>query len=517
MAHYRVSIAEDDTRQRRIAHDIRKQMIHAAGMRRVRFYDDETSAGPIPPPPGFIYRWEAEMQPAMHHRRRSHLWHEYPRPHPFQRGESSLSNRAVFGDDERGYQNLPFVPPHLAQIPTWSSTEAQDGYDSEDGQITTRVIELLDDSSNIMSDEDIIEPYGPTTEPIQTAAIRAESARQDADQSGSMVEAIFFYCIVCIFVVVLRNIPGLFSTLFGWDAWVGGDELGAGGELEGPQYNSGPFMASYFAATSQTMDSNISGGTPLKLPHDAPKHAETPARITVHWRAQHERPPIESPYGSKIYTTNKKPEDAKYPQWYAVTDKPTKATDKLGYFPIIAANPDYEACARILGLQKAVIPHIKQALRRRYWNKKNFLVLDYGEKQTRERLAEEINIGMRGYATKLTKILRAGKGSKPFLEATKEQWKPWDQLSQAVYKHGNYKSSGFLLYKLCEGLIQELRAEKQAARIYAYRMCQAKKRVRERNRREKGMRLPLMKTRQGTSLLKLALIRSGENRRNTIG
>ncbi|KAF3906928.1 hypothetical protein AA313_de0205053 [Arthrobotrys entomopaga] len=237
MSHHRVNPADDpEARQRRLIHHIRQNILNemrsAARHPHVHSYPGEqpdTLASPQA-----SYHWEMEFRPNSNPGR-AYSWRDGPYPPQLSRQESSISNRAVFGNDEYtdNYQNPAFVPPRLVQTPTWSSTQAQDGYESDDGPVDTRVTELLDGSSSSTSGEDIIEPYRPTTEPTQAATIHAYNAEQEIAHSGSVVELILFYSIVCILVVVLRNIPGFFPTLFGWNTLVGSDELGNGEGLEG--------------------------------------------------------------------------------------------------------------------------------------------------------------------------------------------------------------------------------------------------------------------------------------------
>ncbi|KAF3906931.1 hypothetical protein AA313_de0205760 [Arthrobotrys entomopaga] len=260
------------------------------------------------------------------------------------------------------------------------------------------------------------------------------------------------------------------------------------------------------------MASHFTGGIQLPAFSSIPENTGIGTHITVHWRSENQPPtfePISKPPAVEPIPNLKQesPEptiepvykSAKYPQWYAVATKPSKSNDPLGYLHNLPVNPPYHAYARLLGIDKSVIKHLKHALKRRYWNKENLLDLNYNRKETRERLAEEINIGMRNYATLLTKTLRAAKGNEMFLRATVEQWKPWDQLSNRVYTMGNYQLSGYLLYKTCEGLMEKLMGDKLLEKLYAI-----KRNMRVQKKKKKKQKIvesPLGRTRRQTRLL----------------
>ncbi|EPS43554.1 hypothetical protein H072_2415 [Dactylellina haptotyla CBS 200.50] len=159
--------------------------------------------------------------------------------------------------------------------------------------------------------------------------------------------------------------------------------------------------------------------------------------------------------------TNLKEKYSKYPQWYAVTKLPPKSADPGGYMNLLNRPAECRDYANVLGIKPWVIRHIKAALRRCYWKHPGILQLNYKNHEHRDRLAEEINIGIRNYATTITQELRSGNMSNKVLEKKENEYAAFMALSDCVYKLGSYQVSGYLLYKLAESIMKEMIKEKR--------------------------------------------------------
>ncbi|KAF3152036.1 hypothetical protein TWF594_005791 [Orbilia oligospora] len=153
---------------------------------------------------------------------------------------------------------------------------------------------------------------------------------------------------------------------------------------------------------------------------------------------------------------------SKLPQWFAVSEPPSLEADPEGYMNMVA-NGDSVIChANVLGIQPWVTHVLKKVLHWRYIHHPRTLQINLLRPEDRERLVEEINITFRNYATTLNHLLRTGQIPLAKLESKMKQYEAMEELSAKVYKMGRYKVSGYLLYKVGEGLMKEIIFEREA-------------------------------------------------------
>ncbi|KAK6518267.1 hypothetical protein TWF506_005427 [Arthrobotrys conoides] len=153
---------------------------------------------------------------------------------------------------------------------------------------------------------------------------------------------------------------------------------------------------------------------------------------------------------------------AKLPQWYAVSEAPPPEADPEGYMKMVANGDPVTCHANVLGIQPWVTHVLKKVLHWRYIRHPRTLEINLRRPEDKERLVEEINITFRNYATKLNGLLRTGQVPLEKLESKMKQYEAMEELSAKVYKMGHYRVSGYLLYKIGEGLMEEIIVERQA-------------------------------------------------------
>ncbi|KAF3318944.1 hypothetical protein TWF173_005354 [Orbilia oligospora] len=159
------------------------------------------------------------------------------------RNGSFCSTCSECGDssEEEGFPPQKLAKPGLFPQNSWSSVLVEDGSDEE--LANSNGLEFGDNSidDDMMSDCDCCQcagchhgvfPNPPTQRRLiplddDQEEFRAQIDRiDDEERRGDMMNAFLIYLAISIFVVMLRAIPELFSTFFGWDAWTGGDDLG---------------------------------------------------------------------------------------------------------------------------------------------------------------------------------------------------------------------------------------------------------------------------------------------------
>ncbi|KAF3289320.1 hypothetical protein TWF970_003100 [Orbilia oligospora] len=153
---------------------------------------------------------------------------------------------------------------------------------------------------------------------------------------------------------------------------------------------------------------------------------------------------------------------SKLPQWFAVSGPPSLEADPDGYMNMVANGDSVTCHANVLGIQPWVIHVLKKVLHWRYIHHPRTLQINLLRLEDRERLVEEINITFRNYATTLNHLLRTGQIPLTKLESKMKQYEAMEELSAKVYKMGRYKVSGYLLYKVGEGLMKEIIFEREA-------------------------------------------------------
>ncbi|KAF3169511.1 hypothetical protein TWF751_007103 [Orbilia oligospora] len=153
---------------------------------------------------------------------------------------------------------------------------------------------------------------------------------------------------------------------------------------------------------------------------------------------------------------------SKLPQWFAVSEPPSLEADPEGYMNMVADGDSVICHANVLGIQPWVTHVLKKVLHWRYIHHPRTLQINLLRPEDRERLVEEINITFRNYATTLNHLLRTGQIPLAKLESKMKQYEAMEELSAKVYKMGRYKVSGYLLYKVGEGLMKEIIFEREA-------------------------------------------------------
>ncbi|KAF3192548.1 hypothetical protein TWF788_000159 [Orbilia oligospora] len=153
---------------------------------------------------------------------------------------------------------------------------------------------------------------------------------------------------------------------------------------------------------------------------------------------------------------------SKLPQWLAVSEPPSLEADPEGYMNMVADGDPVICHANVLGIQPWVTHVLKKVLHRRYIYHPRTLQINLLRQEDREHLVEEINITFRNYATTLNHLLRTGQFPLAKLESKMKQYEAMEELSTKVYKMGRYRVSGYLLYKVGEGLMKEIIFEREA-------------------------------------------------------
>ncbi|KAJ6263005.1 hypothetical protein Dda_1563 [Drechslerella dactyloides] len=161
--------------------------------------------------------------------------------------------------------------------------------------------------------------------------------------------------------------------------------------------------------------------------------------------------------------TNPGDKFSNFPAWFVVNTPPLPRADRQGYMKMIPNNSPYEHYANVLGLKPWVIRCIKRYLIGRYWCKSDLVSYNYRSEEKRNRLAEDINIGMRGYAADVASCLRKDLVPEDMLPRMTKIYDAMMAISDAVYKIGSYRTSGYLLYKVCEGVIREVIKDRRKA------------------------------------------------------
>ncbi|KAK6341538.1 hypothetical protein TWF696_008610 [Orbilia brochopaga] len=159
--------------------------------------------------------------------------------------------------------------------------------------------------------------------------------------------------------------------------------------------------------------------------------------------------------------TNSKARFAKYPQWYAVNKRPPPRADPHGYLKMIPHAALYQKYATVMGLQPWVVRKIKKYLHLRYWDKNGLANYNYRRQETSDALTDELNIGLRNYATRLTNQLRYDRTPEDDVPRKTKTYDALMALSDAVYRMGSHKVSGYFLYKIGEGLMREMIKERK--------------------------------------------------------
>ncbi|KAK6532436.1 hypothetical protein TWF281_006625 [Arthrobotrys megalospora] len=153
---------------------------------------------------------------------------------------------------------------------------------------------------------------------------------------------------------------------------------------------------------------------------------------------------------------------AKIPYWYAVNTPPPASADPEGYMKTVPKGQTYMCYANVLGIKPWVVKLLKKVLRWRYMSHERTLGINLRRQDDKNRLTEEINITFRNYATELNKLLRTGQILPERLPGKMKHYEAMEELSAKVEKIGSYRVSGYLLYKIAEGLMKEVIEEKRA-------------------------------------------------------
>ncbi|KAK6358032.1 hypothetical protein TWF730_007386 [Orbilia blumenaviensis] len=149
-------------------------------------------------------------------------------------------------------------------------------------------------------------------------------------------------------------------------------------------------------------------------------------------------------------------------QWYAVHEAPKPTDDPEGYMKMIPFGQNYMCYSNVLGVQPWVAEVIKKVLHWRYINHPRTLEIDLRRNEDKTRLTEEINITFRNYGTLVRNLLLKQQVPPEKLESKIRQYEAMKDLTLKVHKIGSHKVSGYLLYKLAEGLMKEVIEEKKA-------------------------------------------------------
>ncbi|KAK6347963.1 hypothetical protein TWF718_005783 [Orbilia javanica] len=153
---------------------------------------------------------------------------------------------------------------------------------------------------------------------------------------------------------------------------------------------------------------------------------------------------------------------SRIPQWFAVSEVPPQYADPSGYMLMVTIGDSVTTYANALGVQPWVTDVLKKVLHWRYINHDRTLDINFSRHDDRERLAEEINITFRNYATNLHYLLRNGAVPPEKFDSKMKQYQAMVELSTKIYKIGSYRVSGYLLYKIGERLMEEIIQERLA-------------------------------------------------------
>ncbi|KAK6532434.1 hypothetical protein TWF281_006623 [Arthrobotrys megalospora] len=158
-----------------------------------------------------------------------------PRLPGMRRDESFWSTSAEAGDSpyEEPTMSRP-QRPNLFSENSWSSVKVEDGSD-EDFENSIAFGDTFVDEECYCSEcsgreMDTYKPSVKMRRPLKRKS-KPVVPKEEGQGKGSVFDLIFVYGFICILIVILKSIPGFFSSFFGWDAWIGGDEVGAEGDI----------------------------------------------------------------------------------------------------------------------------------------------------------------------------------------------------------------------------------------------------------------------------------------------
>ncbi|KAF3937856.1 hypothetical protein ABW19_dt0207752 [Dactylella cylindrospora] len=151
-----------------------------------------------------------------------------------------------------------------------------------------------------------------------------------------------------------------------------------------------------------------------------------------------------------------------HPSWYLVHSVPSKEVDPENIHKSVSYKSNYLGYSKAIGIQPWAIRYLKFHLRRSYWKNKRLVYFNYKLKETRDRLCEEVNITVRNKASRLGNDLKYGRVPEGELEDKMREYDAMMEISNKVYKMGNHKLSGYLLYKVSEGIMLDLIKERRA-------------------------------------------------------
>ncbi|KAF3916248.1 hypothetical protein ABW21_db0200911 [Orbilia brochopaga] len=185
-----------------------------------------------------------------------------------------------------------------------------------------------------------------------------------------------------------------------------------------------------------------------------------------------------------------------YPTWYAVNKQPSETSDPQGLLKEISRAALYHKYANVLGIENYVVRKMKKYLMLRYWEKEDLEDYNLRRKEVSDRLVEELNVGLRNYATRLTNQLRSKKIPDEDVPRKTRTYQAFLSIHDAVYRMGNHKVSGWLLYKIAEGLMREIIRERKEKNKELAKVKKEKRKIKLEIKKQKTHLLKKLKARQ---------------------
>ncbi|KAF3916448.1 hypothetical protein ABW21_db0209110 [Orbilia brochopaga] len=172
-----------------------------------------------------------------HHDHSHHSHHDH-RPSLQLYQEDSFCTTCGEDGDEPG-ERVFSERPILHHEDTFNSMFVEDGFDDDGAHLGPKIQELSDSSCDEVILRESYKPplprlrrvgrvergTGHVKREIEDMRVEELDDHDDEDGRARFMEAMMFYGWICILVVLLKNVPGLFSALTGWGTW-NGEEIG---------------------------------------------------------------------------------------------------------------------------------------------------------------------------------------------------------------------------------------------------------------------------------------------------
>lgn len=171
------------------------------------------------------------------HRRTTEPLYQKSRWPNVKRNESFWSTSAEAGDSpyEEPTTSEP-KRPNLFSEQSWSSIKVEDGSDEEFEDSIAFGDTFVDEQcrcSRCNDHEMLQDAFQPSVRMRRLLKQKSKpvAPKEEVQGKGGILDLILLYAIICIVIVIPKSIPRFFSLFFGWEAWTGGDELGAEGDI----------------------------------------------------------------------------------------------------------------------------------------------------------------------------------------------------------------------------------------------------------------------------------------------